>query len=161
MHSLGLKSNMCSSSHNHPSMICLADHFPGSSSQERDLCVQDDTEHILYQMGSIWNGQPWETGLEQKFSYLQRTGPDQPHLRGQSAENPAPSSLQDKKHYTWGKRGSFGAPKLIPLFMICPRGSCPTVVQGSEVFFVVFILTPLFFSLPLLLFYLLHVTINI
>lgn len=91
----------------------------------------------------------------------QRTGQDQPLLRGQGAENPAPSSLQEKKHYAWGKRGSFGAPKLIPLFMICPRAACPTAVQGSEVCFVVFILTPLFFSLPLLLFYLLHITINI
>ena len=48
MHSLDLKSNMYSSSHYHPSMICLADHFPVSSSQEWDLCVQDNTEHILY-----------------------------------------------------------------------------------------------------------------
>ena len=48
MHSFELKSNMYGSSHYHPRMICLADHFRVSSSQEWDLCVQDNTEHILY-----------------------------------------------------------------------------------------------------------------
>ena len=80
-----------------------------------------------------------------KSSAICKNRPRPTTLRGQGAENPAPSSLQEKKHYTWGKRGSFGATKQIPSFVICPRAACPTAVQGSEVFLVVFIQTPLFF----------------